>query len=72
MMSQGDEAGVAGGVISGMNMGPMKVSVASTKVFAAGAPVVTQLKTTSHNGTNANAPPGTVVAPSQVVAFASG
>jgi len=63
--TMGDEAGVAGGLISGMNMGPASFKKGSTKVKVEGSPVISLTSMTAHNGTNANAPAGTVVAPSQ-------
>jgi hypothetical protein len=63
--TMGDEAGVAGGLMSGMNMGPASFKKGSTKVKVEGSPVVSLTSMTAHNGTNANAPAGTVVAPSQ-------
>jgi hypothetical protein len=63
--TMGDEAGVAGGVVSGMNMGPASFKKGSTKVKVEGSPLVSLTSLTAHNGTNANAPAGTVVAPSQ-------
>jgi hypothetical protein len=63
--SQGDEAGVAGGLVSGMNMGPASFKMGSSKVKIEGQPVVRLTSMTAHNGSNANAPAGTQVAPSQ-------
>ncbi|MBN2320591.1 MAG: DUF4150 domain-containing protein [Acidobacteria bacterium] len=64
--TMGDEAGVAGGLISGMNMGPASFKKGNTNVKVEGSPVISLTSMTAHNGTNANAPAGTVVAPSQV------
>lgn len=64
-MTQGDEAGVAGGVISGMNMGPMTYKKGSMKVMIQGAPGVYLTSITAHNGSNANMPAGQQIAPSQ-------
>jgi len=63
--SQGDEAGVAGGVVSGMNMGPVQYKKGSSKVKIQGQPCVHLASMTGHNGTNANMPSGAQVAPSQ-------
>ncbi len=63
--SQGDEAGVAGGVVSGMNMGPVQYKKGSSKVKIQGQPCVHLTSMTGHNGTNANMPSGAQVAPSQ-------
>lgn len=59
-MSMGDEAGVAGGVISGVNMGPISFKKGSSKVKAQGKAVVTMTGLTAHNGKNPNAPIGMV------------
>ncbi|MDR1872386.1 MAG: DUF4150 domain-containing protein [Deltaproteobacteria bacterium] len=51
-MSQGDEAGVAGGVISSQNMGPGTISPSSgsQKVFVEGKQAVPMGANTFHNG----------------------
>ncbi len=67
--SQGDEAGIAGGIVSGMNMGQASFTMGSSKVKAQGHPVVSLTSITAHNGSNANAPMGAVVAPSQMKVF---
>lgn len=64
-MSSGDEAGVAGGVVSGMNLGPVAFLLGSTKVLVQGEQAVYQTCTSAHNGANANAPMGNQVQPSQ-------
>ncbi|NUP07443.1 MAG: DUF4150 domain-containing protein [Polyangiaceae bacterium] len=64
-MSTGDEAGSAGGVVSGMFKGPVQFKKGSAKVKIEGQPVTFLTCTTGHNGTNANAPVGTLVSPSQ-------
>lgn len=63
--TMGDEAGVNGGVASGMNMGEASFKMGSTKVKIEGQPCVRLTSTTAHNGVSANAPSGTVIAPSQ-------
>lgn len=63
--SSGDEAGTAGGVVSGMNMGPVAFKKGSSKVKIEGQPCVHLTSMTGHNGSNANMPSGTQVAPSQ-------
>lgn len=63
--SIGDEAGSAGGIVSGMIKGPIKYMKGSSKVKIEGQPCVHLTSMTAHNGTNANAPAGTQVAPSQ-------
>ena len=66
-MSTGDEAGNSpGGVVSGRFKGSVKFKKGSSKVKAEGESVVHLTSMTAHNGTNANAPPGVQVAPSQV------
>lgn len=63
--SMGDEAGVAGGVVSGMNMGEASFKKGSSKVKVEGQPVVHLTSVSSHNGTNANMPAGAQIVPSQ-------
>ncbi len=64
-MSSGDEAGSAGGVVSGKIKGEIVFRRFSSKVKVEGNPVVFQTCTTAHNGKNANAPMGIQAAPSQ-------
>lgn len=64
-MSQGDNAGVAGGVVSGMMMGPVKFNKGSAKVKVEGSEVIRMLDLSGHNGSNPNVPVGNVLAPSQ-------
>ncbi len=65
-MSSGDEAGNApGGQMSGRFKGPVSYKRGSSKVKAQGKGVSFSTCTTGHNGTNANAPMGTHMAPSQ-------
>lgn len=63
--SSGDEAGTNKGVMSGMNMDKVTFKKGSSKVKAQGQQVAHQTSVTAHNGTNANAPAGTQMAPSQ-------
>jgi len=63
--SMGDEAGTGKGVISGMNMDKVAFKLGSSTVKIEGQPCVYLSSMTSHNGSNANAPAGTQVAPSQ-------
>ena len=63
--SMGDEAGTLGGMISGMNMGEVSFKMGSSMVKIEGKPCIYLTSMTAHNGTNANAPAGTQVAPSQ-------
>lgn len=67
--TMGDEAGIAGGVVSGRNMDKLTFKQGSSKVSAEGAPVVYVTATTGHNGANANAPAGVQVTPSQTKVF---
>jgi uncharacterized Zn-binding protein involved in type VI secretion len=64
--SMGDEAGTVGGVISSRNMDKVTFKKGSSKVKVEGQPCVHLTSMTSHNGVNANAPAGLVIAPSQV------
>jgi hypothetical protein len=64
-MSSGDEAGSAGGVVSGTIKGPAVAKKGSSKVKVEGMAVVFQTCTFGQNGTNANAPMGIHTAPSQ-------
>ena len=63
--SSGDEAGTLGGVVSSTNMGKVVFRTSSSKVRIEGTAAVMHLATTAHNGSNANAPAGTQVTPSQ-------
>lgn len=71
-MSSGDEAGVAGGVVSGMIKGPVRYRRGVSTVLVEGKPVVTALSPTGQNGSNANAPAGAQVLPSQLKVFING
>jgi len=70
--SMGDEAGTAGGLISGMNMGPVKFTSASTKVKFEGQYAVYLGCQTAHNGNNANCPVGSQMVPSQTKVMIGG
>jgi hypothetical protein len=63
--TQGDEAGVSGGVMSGVFGDQMAYRKVSSKVLIAGAGAAMLTSMTAHNGASANAPAGTQVAPSQ-------
>jgi uncharacterized Zn-binding protein involved in type VI secretion len=63
-LSSGDEAGVAGGVVSGKNMGPAEFVMSSLAVKLEGNPAVRLGDTTKHNDGNIV---GAVLAPSQSV-----
>ena len=64
-MSQGDEAGTAGGVVSGRNMDKIVFKKGSSKVQIEGKGCVYLTVMTGHNGSNANMPAGNQIAPSQ-------
>jgi hypothetical protein len=63
--TMGDEAGSAGGVMSGMTMGEASFKTGSSKVKVEGQPCIHLTSMSGHNGVNANAPAGMVVTPSQ-------
>jgi hypothetical protein len=63
--SNGDEAGTAGGVVSGTFAQKVVFKLGSSKVQAQGKGVVFQSAMTAHNGANANMPAGMQAAPSQ-------
>jgi hypothetical protein len=63
--TSGDEAGTAKGVVSGTNMDKAVFRSGVSSVKVEGHDIVTHLKPTAHNGSNANAPTGTQLAPSQ-------
>lgn len=64
--TNGDEAGVAGGVTSGVFGDQMAFKLGSSKVKAEGKKVCMVTSLTAHNGSNANMPAGQQVVPSQV------
>lgn len=64
-LSSGDEAGVGGGVMSGMFMGEVSFRTSSSKVSFQGQKAVMLTSMTAHNGSNANAPAGVNMVPSQ-------
>lgn len=61
-ISMGDNAGVNGGVASGIFMGPGRHLMGSTNIFRGAAPATKMLDPTLQNLTNA---PGTALSPSQ-------
>ncbi len=63
--TSGDEAGTAKGMVSGTNMDKAVFRSGVSSVKVEGHDIVTHLKPTAHNGSNANAPTGTQLAPSQ-------
>lgn len=64
-LSNGDQAGVAMGVVSSLIMGPVKHIIGSFKVFKAVMPATKMLSPTGHNGMVPNAP-GMTLSPCQV------
>jgi hypothetical protein len=64
-MSSGDEAGVAGGLLSGMIKGPATYKLASFKVMAEGKGICTVGALTGQNGSGPGNVPGAQIAPSQ-------
>ncbi len=71
-ISNGDEAGVAGGVISGVFIQKATPKMGKPKVKIEGAPIMTMLCNMGQNGANPNVPMGTILAPSQVTVLISG
>jgi len=70
-ISSGDEAGVLGGVVSNVFIGPMTCKVGSSKVKAQGKGVMVLTGMTSHNGKNPNAPVGIITAVANTKVLAS-
>jgi hypothetical protein len=70
-MSQGDEAGVAGGMVSGRNMDKIVFKKGSSKVQIEGKGCAYLTCMTAHNGANANMPAGQQIAPSQAKVLVS-
>ena len=68
--TMGDELGVLKGVVSQDDMGSAQFKKGSSKVQFDGGDVVTATMTTAHNGSNANAPMGTVL-PGQMKVLAA-
>ncbi len=62
-MSMGDNAGVGGGVASGMMMGPARNTMGSVKVFTGGMPSTKSFSPALQNSTNC--PAGMTMVPSQ-------
>jgi len=70
--SQGDEVGTLKGMVSSVNMDKCLRKMSYSKITVEGAEIVTVMKMTGHNGSNANAPPGQQVAPSQTKVICMG
>lgn len=68
----GDEPGTLNGVVSNKIKGEARFRSASAKVFAKGKAMVALGADTAHNGNNANAPVGKVIAPSQTKVIIGG
>ncbi|HQU03254.1 MAG TPA: DUF4150 domain-containing protein [Acidocella sp.] len=68
LLSEGDDAGTAGGLISGVFSGPCKFTLGSAVVFIEGNPAVFMGSLIGQNGvSSANMPMGSQIAPSQVL-----
>ena len=67
MKTNGDEAGVNGGVASGMFGGPCARTQTSMKLNIEGSPAVRNLDMIGSNGASPNAPAGNQLAPSQTL-----
>jgi uncharacterized Zn-binding protein involved in type VI secretion len=68
LMSSGDEAGCAGGAVSGVFIGPAKFTLGSTVVSIGGAPAAYLGSVIGQNGVGAaNMPMGQQIVPSQVI-----
>lgn len=63
-LSNGDEAGVAMGVVSSLIMGPVRHMFGSVKVFKSVMPATKMLSPTGHNGAALNVP-GMTLTPCQ-------
>ncbi len=69
--SSGDEAGVAGGVVSGKNMDKVLFKMGSSAVLIEGQKCIHLTSMTAHNGASANMPAGVQIAPSQTKVIVS-
>jgi archaellum component FlaG (FlaF/FlaG flagellin family) len=63
--TSGDEAGTLKGMVSQTNRDKATYKTSASKVLVEGNEIVTHLKVAASNGSNANSPPGSQVAPSQ-------
>lgn len=70
--TSGDEAGTVKGVVSGTQMDKATFKSGVSSVQVEGNDIVTHLCPTAHNGSNANAPAGSQVAPSQTTVIVMG
>ncbi|MEM1185368.1 MAG: DUF4150 domain-containing protein [Planctomycetota bacterium] len=66
-LSNGDNAGVAGGMVSQMMMGPSTDTLGSTGIIVEGRPATYMGSMSAQNGMGAaNSPPGFAIVPSQI------
>jgi hypothetical protein len=65
LMTNGDQSGSMGGLMSGMIMGPARFAMGSVTVMIDGAPAIYQTCQVAANGVSANAPMGLHDSPSQ-------
>lgn len=71
-LSNGDEAGAAGGVVSNKIMGPAQFNMGSTMVLFDGKPAARLLSMTGQNDAPvSNAPPGMQIVPSVMTVLLS-
>ena len=70
--TSGDEAGTLKGMVSNSNMDKATCRSGVSKIQVEGKDIAVHLRPTAHNGSNANAPAGTHVAPSQTSVIVSG
>jgi hypothetical protein len=70
--TMGDEVGSLKGLSSGTAMDKAVFKQGVSKVKVEGNDVVNMLKPTAHNGASANAPGGSVIAPSQTKVLVNG
>lgn len=72
-LTTGDEGGTAGGgIISNKIKNKVQYRMGVSKVKIEGNDAINLLKSCGHNGSNANAPPGAQVAPSQTTVIIMG
>ncbi len=71
-LSSGDEAGVLGGMISNVFIGPAKYFKGSVKVMFDGKPAMHLTSMAGQNGSNPNVPAGQQIVPSQAVVLIMG
>lgn len=64
--TKGDQPGTLKGVVSSTTSDKATYKTSVSKVLVEGNEIVTHLKMVAQNGSNANSPPGTQVAPSQM------